>query len=43
MKRKRNPGSTLSAIPCRMVTYRRARVPGASYFFTATLRDRRWN
>lgn len=24
-----------------MVTYRRARVPGATYFFTVTLRDRR--
>ena len=24
-----------------MVNYRRARVPGATYFFTVTLRDRR--
>lgn len=24
-----------------MVNYRRARVPGATYFFTITLRDRR--
>ena len=24
-----------------MVRYRRARIPGASYFFTVTLRDRR--
>jgi putative transposase len=26
---------------CGMVNYRRARVPGATYFFTVTLRDRR--
>jgi hypothetical protein len=27
-------------IICRMVNYRRVRIPGATYFFTVTLRDR---